>query len=351
MKPQKDNIAEDVKETAAYWIVRLSSPDCTPEDRCAFEAWRRAAPEHEDAYNRQQRGAAFVDRNVSHPLLQDLAEAVRTETAPQWNRRRLARWGSVAASFALLIAVSVFTVNTFMSPADRSVVAAIEAYETAIGERSTIVLADGTSLTLNTNSKVEVDFKAVQRDVRLLRGQALFEVAKDVDRPFVVEAGGRRVVALGTAFDIRLDDAVGVQVTLIEGSVSVDETAAPAPGADGALSGPARADKIVLKAGERFVAMAQAPAKVTQADIEEITSWRNGRLVFRKKPLPQVIAEMNRYSAQQLVLSDDERLKAMTVSGVFDTGRTSGFVYALEMMHPLEARRSGQRELTLVWRE
>lgn len=353
MTAQRDDIADNIKETAAYWIVRLAAPDCTPEDRCAFEAWRRADPEHREAYDRQKRGEAFVDRNVGHPLLQEFAEEVRAETEPQWNRRRAMKWGALAASLFVFVTASIFAFNTLAPFGDTRAIAAVEAYETAIGERSTIVLADGTSLTLNTNSKVEVDFKAEQRDIKLLRGQALFEVAKDMDRPFVVEAGGQRIVALGTAFDVRLDDRTGVQVTLIEGRVSVDEVLKASAGVEEGSTPETlpRSSKVVLNAGERFVATSAAPAKVTQADIEEITSWRDGRLVFRKKPLPDVIAEMNRYSAQQLVLSDDYRLQDMTVSGVFDTGRTSGFVFALETMHPLEAQRTGQRELTLVWRE
>lgn len=351
MTAQKDTIAENIKETAGFWIVRLASPDCTPEDRCAFEAWRRADPEHQAAYDRQKRGEAFVDRNVGHPLLQELAEEVRAETEPQWNRRRAFKWGAIAASLFVFATASIFAVNSFMPVGNTTAIAAVEAYETAIGERSTIVLSDGTSLTLNTNSRVEVDFKAEQRDLRLLRGQALFEVAKDIDRPFVVEAGDQRIVALGTAFDVRLDTTTGVQVTLIEGRVSVDDVLKTSPAVKDGAAPQTPTNQVVLNAGERFVASAPAPTKVTRADLEEITSWRDGRLVFRKKPLADVIAEMNRYSAQQLVLSDDERLQDMTVSGVFDTGRTSGFVFALETMHPLEARRSGQRELTLMWRE
>lgn len=354
MNAPSDETANDIKETAAYWVVRLSSPDCTPEDRCAFEAWRRADPEHSQAYDRQKRGEAFVDRHLGDPLLQELAEDVRAETEPRATRRRVMQYAAIAASFLAVVAASVIAVATFGLGNDVAKVAAIETYETEIGERSTIVLADGTALTLNTNSKAQVDFTAERRGVSLLRGQALFEVAKDVDRPFVVEAAGQRIVALGTAFDVRLDDAAGLQVTLIEGRVAVDEIA------DKIVHGepvaretmtvkPPR--KTILNPGERLIAKADIAPTVLEADIEEITSWRDGRLVFRKKPLPDVIAEMNRYSAQQLVLSEDERLQGMVVSGVFDTGRTSGFVYALETMHPLKAERTSARELTLVWRE
>lgn len=352
MTGRPDMIEKSIKETAAYWAVRLSSPDCTPEDRCGFEAWRRADPEHQEAYNRQQRGAAFVDRNVAHPILQALAEEVRTETEPGLFHKSRWKVAAIAASFILAIGVSTILVtSSFNGRGGVQLASNVEAYETAIGERSTITLADGTALTLNTNSKVEVDFKAEQRDIKLLRGQALFEVAKDINRPFVVRAGDQRIVALGTAFDVRLDDLIGVQVTLIEGSVSVDDVLKTPPKNPGSVATNDLDGAIELRPGERLIAKIDTETEVQQADIEEVTSWRDGRLVFRKRLLPDVIAEMNRYSAQQLVLSDDERLREMTVSGVFSTGRASGFVYALETMQPLKAERTGQRELTLVWRE
>jgi transmembrane sensor len=351
MTGRPDMIEKSIKETAAYWAVRLSSPDCTPEDRCGFEAWRRADTEHQEAFNRQQRGAAFVDRNVAHPILQALAEEVHSETEPGLFHKSRWKFAAIAASLFLAIGVSTILVTSSFNSNGSTQFAAIESYETAIGERSTITLADGTALTLNTNSKVEVDFKAEQRDIRLLRGQALFEVAKDINRPFVVRAGDQRIVALGTAFDVRLDDLVGVQVTLIEGSVSVEDVLKTPPANPASFATNELSDAIELRPGERLIAKVDTETKVQQADIKEVTSWRDGRLVFRKKPLPDVIAEMNRYSAQQLVLSDDDRLKEMTVSGVFSTGRASGFVYALETMQPLKAERTGQRELTLVWRE
>ena len=351
MTAHPDDIDKRIKETASYWIVRLSSPDCTPEDRYAFEAWRRADPEHQIAYDKQKRGEAFVDRNVSDPLLQALAEEVREETEPQWRRRRFAAFSAIAASLAVVVAASILFYNSAMRPNHGNLtIAGMEAFRTAVGERSTVTLSDGTALTLNTNSEAAVDFTEEERTVILQRGQALFEVAHDLERPFVVEAGGRRIVALGTAFDVRLDDGVGVQVTLIEGKIAVDEVDRPDGQPTGKLSSNPK-ESFELEPGDRLIARLDTPVQVAKADIEEVTSWRDGRLVFRSKPLPDVIDEMNRYSGQKLVLGDDERLRDMTVSGVFDTGRTSGFVYALETMHPLKAERTGRKELTLVWRE
>ena len=345
------------EESAAYWMVRLTSDACTPEDRAAFEAWRRADPEHQAAYDRMSRGAAFVDRHLADPLLQELAETARRETCPAWLGRRLQGVAVAACAAVMVVGATALLLREAGAPAGSEAgvaapdVIALQQYETEIGERSTVALGDGSVVTLNTDSRIEVDYSAEERRIRLARGQALFEVERDADRPFVVEAGDRRIVALGTAFDVRLDFEAGVQVTLLEGRVEIDEadpeSADPASRPDVEPRAP-----VALSPGEQFVSEAAGgAAHVRPAVGEDVTSWRLGRLVFRERPLSEAVAEMNRYSPQKLALDDDPRLHAMTVSGVFDTGRASSFVTALEAMHPVEARRTGRRELTLVRRD
>ena len=340
----------DIEATAAFWLVRLGSDACTPEDRAAFEAWRRADPAHQKAYDRMSRGAAFVDRHVADPDLLALAESVRRETVPPWHQQN--RWRAAIAACLMLIAAPSAFVMLQEAPAPEPILAEVEPverYDTAIGERSTVTLADASILTLNTDSRVEVDYSASERRIVLVRGQALFEVERDTERPFIVEAGDQRIVALGTAFDVRLDVDEGVQVTLLEGRVAIDPVKTGASiEADDAAARPA---VVELEPGQQFVSSAVEAERVRMTTVADVTSWRSGRLVFRQRPLAEAIAEMNRYSAQKLTLDDDERLHAMTVSGVFNIGRTSNFVTTLETMHPVAAKRSGREELTLVWRE
>lgn len=337
------------EEWAAFWYLRLSSDECTPEDRYEFEAWKREAPENAAAYEKVVRGSAFIDRHVAEPAMRRMGKETLARTARPLHRRRWAQLTALAASLVLAVGVGVFaTIDRPSSPG--VVVAEIESYETAIGERSTVTLSDGSTVTLNTNSRIEVAYSAQERNVRLIRGQGFFDVQEDVDRPFAVEAGDKRVVALGTAFDVRFDDSNDVQVTLVEGRVSVGEVIRTATSAMSA-SPPAPKQIAELVPGQRLVARADAAPEVVEMNAEEATSWREGRLIFRGEPIGDVIEEMNRYSAQKLKLSDDPRLNEMRVSGVFNTGRASTFVDALERMHPLEAERSGANELTLVWHE
>ena len=165
-------------------------------------------------------------------------------------------------------------------------------------------------------------------------------------------------MALGTVFDVRFDDENEVQVTLVEGRVQVEDVAPhektsaaePISGTGAAASRPMTA--IELSPGERLVARIDTAPQIIETDGIEETSWRRGQLVFRQRELSDVVAEMNRYTSQQLILDVDERVLALRVSGVFNNGGPpSAFVDALEAMHPLEAHRSGRDELTLVWRE
>ena len=344
----------NVDEMASYWLVRLTASDCSPEERCAFEAWKEEDPAHEDAYLRLQRGGALFDRHLGDPQIQALADRALKETAPSFWRRRPFQYAAIAASLILAVGVAV-SLNTgagFNREPAGQTIASVERYETAIGERSTVALPDGSVITLNTNSLMEVDFTTATRSVRLLKGQGFFEVAKDVGRPFIVTAGDKRVVALGTAFDVRFDKADVVEVTLVEGLVEVAGLDAPEPAENASAFSEADQSKVRLNPGERLIAKAETAPAVQKTDAIEETSWRTGKLIFRDRALSAVVEEMNRYSTQRLVLdSDDVRLAEMRVSGSFNAGRATTFVDALEVMHPLKATRTGENELTLVWQD
>ncbi len=357
-----DEYNESVEDQASFWLVRLSASDCSPEDRFAFEAWKQDNPEHEAMYLRLQRENALLDRHMTDPQILEMLEEARIDSQPTlWSQVRTKKFGmisggfaAVAASFVLAFMVLTGTLSSTEQPGTQiaEMAPVLEFYETAIGERSNITLSDSSVLAINTNTRIEVEFTASQRLVRLIKGQAFFEVEKDVERPFVVEAGGKRVVALGTAFDVRFDAENVVEVTLVEGRVQVDDIVDDT--GDVLISPvlPAPSQSIELNPGERLVARLDADAEIVATDTIEETSWRKGQLVFRQRALKSVIEEMDRYSTQNLILSDDERVQELMVSGVFNSGgRASSFVNALEAMHPLRAERTGPNELTLVWRE
>ena len=347
----------DVDDIATYWVVRLDAEDCTPEDRFAFDRWRREDPAHEAAYQKIKQGNDYLDRFMSEEAFRERIELARRRTRPPFWRQRAVQWMAATAA-CLVVAVTVGVSMEWRgglqsAPIVTASVPVVDFYETKIGERSTVTLSDGSVVTINTDSRVDVLYTPERREIRLVRGQGFFEVAKDLNRPFVVLAGDKRVMALGTVFDVRFDEEDEIQVTLVEGRVQVEDMVGePDTGSDTPIKLAALPEPVELHPGERLVASVNAAAEVVETDGVEETSWRNGQLVFRQRALAEVVAEMNRYSGQKLVLDDDDRVRAVKVSGVFNNGGPpSVFVDALVVMHPLKAERSGDNELTLVWRD
>jgi transmembrane sensor len=206
-------------------------------------------------------------------------------------------------------------------------------YHTAVGERSAITLQDGSTVVLNTNSALEVDFTSSERRIRLLRGQAMFEVAKSASRTFVVFAGDRRITALGTAFDVRLDkDAV--RVLLVEGRVAVDA---------------ASRARLELEPGEQLVAKSGAAAVVQPANIQRLTSWKSGRLIFQDESLGNAVAEVNRYIRHPLKIGDP-RIAELRFSGVFRTAEVERFANSMTELYPIVANRGTDGSVSLNWR-
>ncbi len=270
---------------------------------------------------------------AAHPVVAAWRDQARKARAPQY------RWWATAATAVLVVAGAVAYGLLHDGPAQQHVNQAEEAVtvangevktvSTARGKQRTIMLADGSRITLNTSSRADVDYRGAARRVRLFEGEALFDVAEDPQRPFVVEAADRQVVALGTAFGVRLDGSA-LQVTLVEGRVAVD--------------------KLELEPGQQLLAEARRTPIVRTVDVARATSWRNGWLVLSRDTVREAIKEVSRYTDEQIVC-DDPRLMDLRVSGTFRTGEVEGFLNALSEIHPLDVERRRRGEVHLVLRD
>jgi transmembrane sensor len=181
---------------------------------------------------------------------------------------------------------------------------------TPIGEIRTLRLADGSTVTLDTDTILRTRFSASDRRLSLLRGRARFDVANDPSRPFIVAAAGSAVAARGTLFDVALSSDQRVAVTLIRGVVEVD------PASDAVPSGAARHPSIRLTPGQRFAYGRDIAAPRVELAPPTGALWPSGLLTFEKTPLSQALAEANRYSRRRIVLAEPA-LGALQVSGVF----------------------------------
>jgi transmembrane sensor len=300
-------------------------------------AWQARSAAHREAFER----CTDTWQDVARITLSSYAAvAAGRGTSARWTLGPSLRWAAVAV-------VMLFVVGLAVLQPWRD----IETYATGIGEQQTVVLRDGTRMTLNTDTHLRVELAAAQRDVRLIGGEALFEVAKDARRPFVVQAAGSQVTAVGTVFSVRhtpegaSNDAL--EVTLLEGQVSVRPFSGESAGrvdSSGTLLLQAgervRLDSVVdrsLRGGRR------ATTHVDRPPVDQMIAWRRNEAVFDDASLAQAVAEMNRYSPTPVVLVDDGALADLRVSGLFHTGDSAGFARAVAALHGLVVRERPDR--------
>ena len=320
---------------ASAWRVALAEADLYTSE--AFEDWLAQAPANEAAWDEVQASWVLVDDQAHSPELL----ALRRAALARVERRSASRWSGggwffrIAASLLLIISVAAGW-SLFITGHRPTI------YATAFGERRVVTLDDGSKLSLDSATEVSVDYSGDARRLVLTSGQARFDVAHDVTRPFTVRARDRLVVATGTAFNV---DLIGraVKVTLIEGRVSI--LSAPASNDPAAVRARPKRD-VELKAGEQFVEMPAALPKVEAVNLERATSWESGQLVFDDEPLGSIAERVSRYAPR--AVRADSAVADMKISGVFNTGDTATFVDTVERYLPVNAVHKGDGSTLLV---
>ncbi len=307
---------------AADWFAKLNSRAISTPALEAFYAWRRE-PANDAAYGRVEAIWEAGDRLQDHPSTGlDVAAALKRGE----RRRKWRAWWRAAVlplgGLAIAGAAAIYLVGA----------AQTTTYRTPVGEQRLMTLADGTRVRLDTDTELRVRLRDHERDVRLVHGQAFFDVAHDKARPFIVQADDAKVRALGTRFDVRLKGEEA-HVTLVEGAVEVTHDQA------------GQVRKWRLAPGQALVAGAPA-AQPRAVDVASATSWTEGQLVFHATALSDAVTEVNRYSRTKVVL-DDPALAGATVNGKFDTGDTQAFVAAVCDLFDLKAAAPKDGEIRL----
>jgi transmembrane sensor len=332
-------------DIAAHWHDRLDAQAVAPAVRAEFDAWLAADPGHRAAFDAvdamwSRMGEARLDPRVLEMRRGALNAATQRP-------KGLPRMAAAAAVLALMVGAAWLIGPRLSTFRDGGAGATPHleggSLRTAVGERSSVALSDGSVVVLNTNSHVDIRFTSSERRVRLLSGQVWFQVAKSPSRPFRVEAGHERVTALGTAFDVRLDEHRDtVQVTLAEGKVSVERIESPLIAFLKPKTKPAE-----LTPGESLIIFQNAPAEKRRADVANIGSWRRGQLVFDDDTLGAAVEEMNRYSSIQIELAGPD-LAAYRVSGVFKAGHSESFVETVTGHYPIRVAQRADGRIVLV---
>jgi transmembrane sensor len=391
----KANLNLTIYNEAAEWLVELREGDVDAGTRERLDSWFRASPEHIRAYLElssiweegadpeldsthstddliaRARGASNVillstgvesrehpaDRSATPPTpeLSEDSPDLSQGFFPRFRRRR-PMWIAAAVSACILGSLSLYLYG------ERNRTLATET-----GEQRFVSLVDGSTVELNSRSRVRIRFTDNERDVDLLEGQVLFHVAHDSARPFIVHSGTTLVRAVGTQFDVYRKES-GTTVTVVEGRVAVlspmltalspsgsavppqNSTSGRSPqGAEGQRAKPLSIQQaaptaetlllnapnaIYLVAGEQITVSAGAPPRATHTDPTVATAWTQHELVFESTPLSDVARDFNRYNTRQLIVNDGA-LRDFHITGVFSSSDPASLLKFLRAQHDL----------------
>ncbi|MBV7537513.1 FecR domain-containing protein [Duganella sp. sic0402] len=332
-RPLSDPSLSELDRQALDWFARRQRV-FTPEEEREFDAWLRADPAHRQALQRWHADWTQLDAlpadgiaQLRRRLTADLhAEQSASAHAVSPARRH---WLMAMAPRAALAGVTLIAAGGGLLAWNEWRQQPLYAadFTTPRGQQQDITLPDGSVLRLDTDTRIAVQLYRERREVRLLQGQAVFQVRGDVQRPFDVLAGALRVTVVGTRFSVRhtpgVPGADGVQVEVEEGRVRVAS-------ASGAV------ETIELGAGQRVAAdRAGRLGALGQVAAAGIAPWRDGRINFDNVPLEQVLAEFGRYGDTGLLIHDTA-VAALRITGTFDPHRLDNFRRVLPGVLPVE---------------
>ncbi|OYW82512.1 MAG: hypothetical protein B7Z26_03040 [Asticcacaulis sp. 32-58-5] len=299
--------AKDIDKAAADWVARLDRGDLSQQEDQALEVWLTGDLRRAGAFARAQ--AISMSSERAQALGTDY-DAAQFAPPPVISRRQVMWGGAIAAGLAAA-GIGVGTLNTGQS------------FETRRGEMKVIPLSDGSVISLNTASRVKISFSATQRLIHLIDGEALFDVAKDAARPFIVKAGDATVRAIGTSFTIQKLAATPLVVMVREGVVDISDR----------KSGTLRLTANTLaRADAKTLTTTPLPAD----KVERALAWREGRIAFEGQSLSEAISTFARYSDIRIVI-DDPAIEREEITGLFQSTDPVGFAQAVALSFDLTA--------------
>lgn len=312
-----------VRDEAARWFVRLQEPAIDVAEQQRFEHWLAEHPQHRDEFQWLQGLWSAAD------LLPAARLRALCEIPPALSKRRpFLRYAVAASVVAVALGLGLFSGLNSSSTYTAE-------FSTALGERRHVALPDGSVIDLNSRSHLQVRYEKGQRGIELTEGEAMFNVAHDSDRPFVVEAGSGKVTVTGTRFDVRRG-ARDTRVAVEQGTVKVQGRGA----ADNAF--------ISLTAGLGTRVDAQGNVAAAYAvNPAELTAWRSGKLVFNNASLSDVAEEVSRYREKPLTVSND-KVGQLRLTSVFKSDNTDALLKALPNILPVAVRTLGDGSQEII---
>tara|TARA_R110001592_G_scaffold45983_1_gene146640 strand:- start:3184 stop:4248 length:1065 start_codon:yes stop_codon:yes gene_type:complete len=337
---------ESIEAEAASWITVLGREKISATDMSECKLWLNQSERHRQIFN----GLTDLWDDLSIlKELDDIAESVNTLPVPQptlWQRRSFL---AIAASFFICLIISGTLYWQHFTEFDQQ-----EHLITAVGQQRTVVLSDGSTVQLNTNSQLEVNFSRDKRIIHLLKGEAYFNVAKNKQRPFYVYAGDGLVQAIGTAFNVRLKLLDVIEVTVEEGLVALVSLEKNEPSTSKNID----IMPISFPENEKFLAELSAGQsttfghtveKIEQIQTPELNrklAWRQGVLVYSNIPLLKVIDDISRYTNITIEIADPS-LRNLPIAGHFRVGEVEALFESLEITFGLNIKRINKNYIRL----
>jgi transmembrane sensor len=317
--PPKTIRRDEIDAEAAAWLFRLQDDDRTAHTDAAFQTWLKADPAHETAF--QQMTDVWEILPGATTFQRQPANDIGRRRAPPHRRGVMTGMAAAVAAAAVLFGGAYYLW-----------LAKTEVYETGVGQQHVATLDDGSQLALNTDSKVLVTYYSDRRHLELLRGEAMFDVAHNPQRPFTVLAGQEQVKALGTSFVVRREPN-HLWVTLVKGKVELSNRVASADG------GTDFRPQVILAPGERATVDGAGNLMVDRPSVSAMVAWRQGEVVFKDTTILEAANELNRYGPTKIVVTDAVVARTR-VSGLFKINRPADFATAVAELNGVRVRRT-----------
>ncbi|MFC3051049.1 FecR family protein [Kordiimonas pumila] len=347
-----------IVEQAAYWATCLDDGDLNAHERDELARWLNKSPEHVKELLLAQAilvDAAYIDaeKQISIETLLEQPEDnivdIHTATKTKKNESNHAKptfWrhfntparAVMALCACLIIAILSMSIMPSPSGKDKGL------YTTDIGEQRSFSLSDGSVIHLNTQSEVRVQYEKNERAIYLLKGEAMFTVAHNINRPFRVHAGPTVAQALGTSFNVYLKDR-DTEVAVLEGTVAVSND--PENTESDTKTSQQTTPLATLTKGQKASVTSDGTVVTTMvADVQKIAFWRQRKLVFEDAPVSEIISEFNRYNEIQIII-ENIGLQEPQFSGVFDVNNPNAFIKTLEVSGANVRRPAGQKRVII----
>lgn len=333
MSAPRKSFRPEAEDQAALWAARLEGGQLNAADRAALEAWLALDPDHRTLLTEYCQFSADLEEQLPLLVAAGSVPLPATQTVRVERPRRRSRVWAFSAGLAAAAAIAI---AFFMARPST----AVQNLATAVAQRQSLTLADGSEVELNARTALVVEQDRTGRHVRLVDGEAFFKVSKDKSRPFTIDTPCGSVRVTGTSFNVRAEAANSLEVTVVEGSVQVrPRSTGDVPAQTVYSIGP----RDQLRAGAAGVSV----VNLSVSGLENSLAWRNGKVVFEGVPLKDALERFARYHGRTITAS--EGAAKLRIGGQYSLDDLEGFLSAIEDVYGVRVTRelNGSIRVTL----